>query len=54
MINSKLLDTWDKILAEECHCYADKYGNRPCDKGAVCDKCMTEEIKEKFRKEIQI
>lgn len=44
MTNKKLLDTWNKFLAEELHCYADQNGNRPCDNGAMCDKCMTDEM----------
>lgn len=53
MTNKKLLNTWDKFLAEELHCYADQNGNRPCDNGVMCDKCMTDEMIVNFRKKIK-
>lgn len=31
---------YDKWLAQVCHCYPDEVGNRPCDNGCMCDRCM--------------
>ena len=28
-------------LRQSIGCYEDEFGNRPCDNGAVCDRCMT-------------
>lgn len=33
----------NQFLAFYCHCHEDEVGNRPCDNGAVCDRCMTEQ-----------
>lgn len=30
---------WERMLEEVYHCYADENGNRPCDNGALCDRC---------------
>lgn len=46
---SKEIRAWDKTLKEYCHCHADAVGNRPCDNGAVCDRCMTEEVQEVYK-----
>lgn len=31
---------WEAYLREVCHCYPDAFGNRPCDNGFPCDRCM--------------
>lgn len=46
MKNIKAIQLWDKVLKEYCHCYPDAVGNRPCDNGCLCDRCMSEEVKE--------
>lgn len=33
---------YDQFLNEN-FCGCDDVGNRPCDNGAVCDRCMTDE-----------
>lgn len=35
--------SYNQFLATYCGCYADEEGNRPCDNGSLCDKCMTKE-----------
>lgn len=54
MTNKKLLYDQDKFLSEELHCYTDQNGNRPCDNGMMCDKCMTDEIMENFNKKLNL
>lgn len=54
MTNKKLINTWDEFLNVEFGCYADEYGNRPCDNGALCDRCSDEKIYEKFCEKIGI
>ena len=54
MTNQKLIKAWDEFLNVECGCYADEYGNRPCDNGAVCDRCSDEKLYENFCKKIRI
>lgn len=54
MTNKKLINTWDEFLNLEFGCYADEYGNRPCDNGALCDRCSDEKIYEKFCEKIGI
>lgn len=39
-------DVWEKVLEEYCHCYQDSYGNRPCDNGEICDRCMSSDIQD--------
>ena len=52
MTNNEIIDSWINFLMDELKCYADENGNRPCDNGAICDRCSTEEIYKKFRKKI--
>ena len=33
--------TYTEFLEKVIGCYADECGNRPCDRGAYCDRCMT-------------
>lgn len=54
MTNKQLIKAWDEFLNTECGCYADEYGNRPCDNGALCDRCSDEKFYEKFREKIEI
>ena len=54
MTNTEITKAWNKFLDEECGCYADEFGNRPCDYGAVCDRCMTVNKMKEFREKIGI
>ena len=54
MINKQLLENWDEFLNVEFGCYADENGNRPCDNGALCDRCSDEKTYEEFYKQIGI
>ena len=45
----KAVKIWDKVLRDFCGCYPDVVGNRPCDNGALCDRCMTKEVQETYR-----
>ena len=40
-LNNKL---WLETLREYCHCYPDAVGNRPCDNGAICDRCYGSDV----------
>lgn len=40
----KMISLYSHYLSEICHCYADENGNRPCDNGAICDRCEQQEI----------
>lgn len=40
---------WDKVLREYCGCHEDAVGNRPCDNGAICDRCMTKDVQEVYQ-----
>lgn len=40
----KMISLYSHYLSEICHCYADENGNRPCDNGAICDRCDQQEI----------
>lgn len=33
-------EAYNRWLAQVCHCYQDEVGNRPCDNGCMCDRCM--------------
>ena len=46
MTNNNAINLWDKVLREYCHCYPDIVGNRPCDNGCLCDRCMSKDVKE--------
>ena len=45
--------TYNEFLERYCRCYGDAEGNRPCDNGACCDRCMTPEL-EKLWKEVRV
>lgn len=36
--------TYNEFLDRFCGCHEDEVGNRPCDNGCMCDKCMTDEM----------
>ena len=50
MTTKQLIKAWDEFLSVEFGCYTDENGNRPCDNGAVCDRCSDEKIYENFCK----
>ena len=54
MINKQLLENWDEFLNVECGCYVDEYGNRPCDNGALCDRCSDEKLYKNFCEKIGV
>ena len=47
--SEKAIKTWDTVLRNFCGCYPDAEGDRPCDNGAICDRCMTKEVQEIYR-----
>ena len=53
MTNKQLINTWDEFRNVECRCYADENGNRPCDNGALCDRCSDEKFYKFFREKIR-
>ena len=54
MTTKQLIKAWDEFLNTEFGCYADENGNRPCDNGALCDRCSDEKINKFFREKIGI
>lgn len=53
MNNKVALKLWDKVLREYCHCYPDDIGNRPCDYGCPCDRCLADDVKQIYRSELE-
>lgn len=53
MSNQEAIKAWKETLEEYCHCYADAVGNRPCDNGAVCDRCMTQDVQEVYKAKLR-
>ena len=49
MTNNQTFELYNKWLASYCQCYADSEGNRPCDYGCLCDKCMTPQAQESWK-----
>lgn len=47
-----IIMTYNEFLSRFCGCHEDEVGNRPCDNGCMCDKCMTPEL-EKLWKEVR-
>lgn len=47
-----MINTWEEFLNTECGCYADENGNRPCDNGVQCDRCLDEKFYENFKKSL--
>lgn len=39
-----LNNKYNEWLSKRCGCYVDAVGNRPCDNGVPCDKCMQPEL----------
>ena len=54
MTTKQLIEAWDEFLNVEFGCYADENDNRPCDNGALCDRCSDEKINKFFREKIGI
>ena len=54
MTTKQLIEAWDEFLRVEFGCYEDENGNRPCDNGALCDRCSDEKINKFFREKIGI
>ena len=42
--------TWDRFLNESGICGSGYGGNRPCDNGAICDKCQAKWVQEEYEK----
>lgn len=43
MTNKELFKAWEEYRKEMFHCVPDEEGNYPCDNGAMCDRCCTDE-----------
>lgn len=54
MLNKQVIEAWDEFLIDRVGCKPDEHGNRPCDNGAPCDKCLDQTVLEDFRKVIGI
>lgn len=50
MTNHQITTLYNQFLRDYCHCHEDEVGNRPCDNGALCDRCMTREAQEIWKK----
>ncbi len=44
--SQQFIKAYSDFLSTHCQCYADSEGNRPCDYGCLCDRCMTKEAQE--------
>ena len=53
MTTKQLIEAWDEFLNVEFGCYTDENGNRPCDNGALCDRCSDEKFYKFFREKIR-
>ena len=53
MTTKQLIEAWDEFLNVEFGCYEDENGNRPCDNGALCDRCSDEKFYKFFREKIR-
>jgi hypothetical protein len=42
------INYWDKFLNETGICVSGYGGNRPCDNGCPCDRCMSEWITTRY------
>lgn len=49
MYTQILNDMYNEWLAKRHHCYRDEVGNRPCDNGAMCDRCEQPELVAEWR-----
>ena len=53
-MTSRMGEIWDEILEKYCNCYADEFGNRPCDYDAtICQKCEDSTILDLFNQKLQ-
>lgn len=52
MTNKQAMNIWSDTLAECLGCYADGFGNRPCDYGCLCDKCNADWVQDVYRKKL--
>lgn len=43
---------WEETLEQYCRCYADAVGNRPCDNGALCDRCMQDDVQQVYQSKL--
>lgn len=43
---------YNEVLASTCGCYEDAVGNRPCDNGAVCDKCSMSWVQDAYKSKL--
>lgn len=50
MTNNQLIKAYDQFLYVYCGCYTDSNGNRPCDNGVLCDRCMREDAQKMWKK----
>lgn len=48
--DKKFLIACEDFLITYCHCYPDENGNRPCDYGALCNLCVTDEMQAIWKK----
>lgn len=53
MSNKRAFEIWNEVLQKVCGCYADAVGNRPCDNGMLCDKCMTDEVQRIYKSKLK-
>lgn len=54
MTNKRMMKIWNEILEKECGCYADEFGNRPCDYDeTICQKCEDSTILDLFNQKLQ-
>ena len=54
MTNKRMMEIWNEVLEKECGCYADEFGNRPCDYGeTICQKCEDSTILDLFNQKLQ-
>lgn len=42
MTNEKVIKEYERFLTNYVGCYADEFGNRPCDYGKACDRCESD------------
>ena len=49
-METKNLKKWTEYLEEVCNCWKDENGNRMCDNGVDCDRCVFMEKEVPFEK----
>ncbi len=50
MTNAQYIKAYSDFLFTYCECVADCSGNRPCDYGCLCERCMTKEAQEAWER----